>query len=153
MVLGERGVLEPDETLPEERHAQVSMIEIDSQVPDTISPLIACDIAEEDLDESNANFSDDEGRVDRVVASNPAFSNIEFRQKYMQRLVSGNGSLIDTCSNHDSNIHSRGHLRHPSACAFSHSIADSGLITDHPTIDSNQNLNNIISQQMVHSQS
>ena len=96
------GVLEPDETLPEERDTyQVSMIEIDSQVPDGIGQQLATD--DDDLDESNANFDDNEGRADPVIASSPspAFSNHDFRQKYTQMLMSGNGSLVESCSNQD----------------------------------------------------
>lgn len=112
------------------------MVEIDSQVPEAISQLVGADrsaiVAEapddvEDLDESNANFSD-EGRADPVIASSPAFSTHEFRQKYTMMINSGNGSVMDTCSNQDSlmlKTHSK-HTRQQSN--FSLELVDAGII-------------------------
>ena len=77
MVFGTRGVLEPDETMPEERDEQISIMEIDSQTPqDPISPHMHINI-EEDLDESNANISQ-EDKSERVIPSSSVFSNNEF---------------------------------------------------------------------------
>ena len=67
-----------------------------------------------DEDESNANFSDNEARADPVIASSPAFSNAEFRLKYMQKLLSGTASLADSNSMTEQMMHSHGHLRQPS---------------------------------------
>ena len=56
-----------------------TMLDLESQARDVAINPLAGDIAEEDVDESNANFSENEGQADPVIASSPAFSNTEFK--------------------------------------------------------------------------